>query len=55
MHGFDHDLPCQLENSGLYKVWLLQRRRWQLPLLACCHWPAAAGLLAAAVAGCGRC
>lgn len=55
MHGFDHDLPCQLENSGLYKVWLLQRRRWQLPLLACCHWPAAAGLLAAAVVGCSRC
>jgi hypothetical protein len=21
MHGFDHDLPCQLKNSGLYKVW----------------------------------
>lgn len=23
MHGFDHDLPCQIQNSGLYQVRLL--------------------------------
>jgi hypothetical protein len=50
MHGFDHDLPCQLENSGLYKVCLLlllaaaaaavaAAFAGLLPL-ACCRWPA---------------